>query len=168
VITDGRANHAGAGAWPWIDDGNGELVGLELENDGLGEPWTPGLMAIAVKVAARLCTVLGVELVLGHKEWAPGRKPDPSFDMHAFRTAVTALRIPPPNLEELLMATSAFQLIGDQGLVVTFVPGQRSISMGGLGAVHGALNSSGVAPVAGTIAQGELEAFAQRWNESVA
>jgi len=28
---------------------------------------------------------------IGHKEWAPGRKPDPTFDMNAFRSKVAAI-----------------------------------------------------------------------------
>ena len=48
---------------------------------------------------AQLCRVLvdyfglSVSAVLGHKEVAdpPGRKPDPNFDMAAFRHAVSAL-----------------------------------------------------------------------------
>lgn len=33
----------------------------------------------------------GADFCIGHKEYAPGRKPDPSFDMKAFRSAVAAI-----------------------------------------------------------------------------
>lgn len=171
VVTDGWANHAGEGQWAGITSGNGQLVGVEIENDGCGEPFTPGVLTVAARVTRRLLDVFGVGLVLGHKEWAPGRKIDPAFDMGSFRSAVASLRDAQPtttNLEELLMATSAFQLIGDGGMVYAFVPGQRAVAMGGLGNIHGTLNASGVAPVAGTVPQGELEQFTQRWDAAVA
>lgn len=71
-----------------------------------------------------------------------------------------------PDMEALLMASSPFQLIG--GNVYTFVPGQRAVSMGGLGNVHSCLHASGVAPVAGNVPADELEEFVKRWDSAVA
>lgn len=88
VITDGRANHAGAGAWPGISDGNGQLVGVEIENDGRGEPFTAGQLEVARRVGRALRRRFGHALDIGHKEWAPGRKIDPAFDMGAFRASL--------------------------------------------------------------------------------
>jgi len=95
VITDGKANHAGAGAWPGLS-GSQVMIGVEVENDGIGEAWTPGLLAICARVAVQLGKVFGIPPTsqIGHKEWAqpPGRKTDPSFDMGAFRVAIEALQ----------------------------------------------------------------------------
>lgn len=95
VITDGYANHAGAGNWPGVTSGNRQLIGIELENNGTSETWPLAQLATAVKVTARLAERFG-SLVIGHKEWAPGRKIDPSFDMGSFRTAVAESRQPKP------------------------------------------------------------------------
>lgn len=83
VIAAGRANHAGKGG-PIIgipkDAGNSFLIGVEVENDGVGETWTPGLLQICDTVFATL--LLGLrrkpQMLIGHKEWAPGRKIDPA------------------------------------------------------------------------------------------
>ena len=41
VVAAGRANHAGAGNWPGVVNGNQNFIGIEAENTGVGEPW-PG------------------------------------------------------------------------------------------------------------------------------
>jgi hypothetical protein len=98
VITDGYANHAGLGGHPSVGtDGNRRLIGVELENNGVGEPWPASQIATAAKVTGRLNERFG-SVVLGHKEWTP-RKVDPSFDMNGFRQTVISLRpqpVPPP------------------------------------------------------------------------
>jgi hypothetical protein len=91
VITDGQGNHSGRGSWPGITVGNAQLIGIEIENNGVGEPWSLGVLSVVARVTAQLCRVFGLSIVIGHKEWAPGRKIDPSFDMDQFRNAVTAL-----------------------------------------------------------------------------
>lgn len=83
VIAAGRANHAGEGG-PIIgvpkDSGNSFLIGVEVENDGVGEAWTPGLLQTCDTVFATL--LLGLrrksQMLIGHKEWAPNRKIDPA------------------------------------------------------------------------------------------
>lgn len=104
VVTDGLANHSGAGNWPGITSGNDQLIGVEIENNGVGEPWSLGLLVVAAKVTARLCEAFSLGIVIGHKEWAPGRKIDPSFDMDKFRNAVTGIRSTPPLAPEIIMA----------------------------------------------------------------
>jgi hypothetical protein len=43
VVAAGRCNHAGAGRWPGINSGNGQLIGVAAENAGLpNDPW-PGV-----------------------------------------------------------------------------------------------------------------------------
>ncbi|MBV9756129.1 MAG: N-acetylmuramoyl-L-alanine amidase [Alphaproteobacteria bacterium] len=93
VVAAGRANHAGAGKWQGITDGNQNFIGIEAENMGTAaDSWPPvqmdayyrGVAAILKKIAAP------VIMCVGHKEYALplGRKTDPSFDMNAFRNEV--------------------------------------------------------------------------------
>lgn len=83
VITDGYANHTGP-THPGY--GNYNCVGVEIENNGRGEPYA----AAALDAARQVCRLLGLPVV-GHKEICspPGRKIDPSFDMDAFRASLT-------------------------------------------------------------------------------
>lgn len=97
VIAAGRANHAGAGRWREITDGNGHFIGIEAENTGLPNdvPWPDiQMQSYRAGVAAILKHIgKGAESCAGHKEYAlpPGRKSDPDFDMKAFRAAVAQL-----------------------------------------------------------------------------
>lgn len=91
TIAAGRANHAGAGSWSGITNGNNTFVGIEAANDGVGERWPQvQVEAMGVGVAAILKAVGSSPLmVVGHKEWAPRRKVDPrGIDMDMFRRYV--------------------------------------------------------------------------------
>jgi hypothetical protein len=94
VIAAGRANHAGPGSWKGIDAGNTHFIGIEAEHTGKPQdPW-PAVQIDAYQrgVAAILKRAQRtVDYCIGHKEWAPGRKPDPTFDMNAFRVQVGAI-----------------------------------------------------------------------------
>lgn len=103
VIAAGRANHAGAGLWKGITAGNMSFIGIEAENQGIpADPWPPAQVESYARGCAALLKKLGagVDMCIGHKEWAPRRKIDPSFDMKAFRADVAALMaggaVPPP------------------------------------------------------------------------
>jgi N-acetyl-anhydromuramyl-L-alanine amidase AmpD len=97
VIAAGRCNHAGAGEWQSIKTGNSSFIGIEAENTGLTNdfPWPQvqldayqrGVGAILKKINK------SADFCCGHREYAEpkGRKPDPTFDMDAFRFAVTAI-----------------------------------------------------------------------------
>ncbi|MBA3421358.1 MAG: N-acetylmuramoyl-L-alanine amidase [Thermoleophilaceae bacterium] len=96
LVAAGRANHAGKGG-PWQgipqDSGNAYLIGVEAENDGVGEPWSSELLQACDVVFATL--LLGLrrksDWLLGHKEWAPDRKIDPArIDMTKYRDRVSA------------------------------------------------------------------------------
>jgi peptidoglycan hydrolase-like protein with peptidoglycan-binding domain len=96
LIAAGRANHAGLGG-PWNtiprDSANSYMVGVEVENDGIGEPWPEQQLRVCAQVFATLLINLHrtETWLVGHKEWAPTRKIDPHpLDMHAFRTRVRA------------------------------------------------------------------------------
>lgn len=94
VCAAGRANHAGAGEWRGITSGNASMLGCEAMNRGDNvDPWTPEQMRAYALLAATCAKHygFGVEMVAGHKEYAPRRKIDPTFDMAAFRKTVSAL-----------------------------------------------------------------------------
>lgn len=81
VISAGRCNHAGAGG-PLkgipANDGNRHLVGIELENDGIGEAYPTVQVDAAVTATAVILALLGQtpDRVWFHREWTI-RKPDP-------------------------------------------------------------------------------------------
>ena len=86
VIASGVANNAGAGSWPGIR-GNSDTIGVEAEHPGGTAPWAGVQYDAYVRLCAALCGHLRLPVgrVIGHKEWAPGRKFDPTFDMGRFR-----------------------------------------------------------------------------------
>lgn len=96
VVAAGRANHAGRGGWKGMV-GNSSVWGIEAENrGGAGDPWPEAQMEAYVVLAAVLqdysARPTDASYVCGHKEWAPGRKPDPhTVDMNAFREVVAAI-----------------------------------------------------------------------------
>ena len=96
LIAAGRCNHAGYGG-PWRDipkdSGNLYSVGIEVENDGIGEPWPEHQLDVCFAAFAAICEQLKVDhgWMLGHKEWAPDRKIDPArIDMKWARTETAA------------------------------------------------------------------------------
>jgi peptidoglycan hydrolase-like protein with peptidoglycan-binding domain len=95
VIAAGRANHAGAGTWRGLTDGNFSFIGIEAENSGFEDDRWPDVQMDAYRrgVAALLARIgASVDMCCAHKEYAPGRKPfDPRFDMNEFRAHVAAI-----------------------------------------------------------------------------
>jgi len=95
VVAAGLAYHAGPGSWLGVTTGNTSFIGIEAENTGLADdqPW-PSVQMDAYRrgVAALLTRLqLDADMCCGHKEYAPARKPDPSFDMDGFRADVRAI-----------------------------------------------------------------------------
>lgn len=95
IVAAGKAYHAGKGQWKpmgLLDNGNSRLIGIEAENTGLDndQPWLEEQMEAYAKGCAAMLKhlKLPVAACIGHKEYAPGRKSDPSFDMVAFRKRV--------------------------------------------------------------------------------
>lgn len=124
VISAGRCNHAGAGAWGRITDGNRHFLGIEAENDGIGEPWAPDMLDAFYRATAALLEGLSGGDLIAHREWAPNRKSDPKgIDMAHFRTRVAALKptgdtmpttpTPPTGTERDLIAQWQGQLIAN-------------------------------------------------------
>jgi LysM domain/N-acetylmuramoyl-L-alanine amidase len=94
LVAAGRANHAGLGG-PWrnipVDSGNKYMIGVEVENDGIGEPFSKELLQACEVAFATLLVRLGrgAGFLAGHKEWAPHRKTDPArVQMDQFRQRV--------------------------------------------------------------------------------
>lgn len=92
LVAAGKAYHAGKGMWKGVTEGNTHFIGIEAENDGIGEAWP----AVQMEAYAKGCAAIadycgfGADMVAGHKEYAlpKGRKGDPNFDMVAFRNKV--------------------------------------------------------------------------------
>ncbi len=94
VIAAGRANHAGVGSWKGEEMGNTHFIGIEAENSGNPlDPWPAVQVDAYQRGVAAILRHAGRDATdcIGHKEWAPGRKPDPTFDMNAFRSKVAAI-----------------------------------------------------------------------------
>lgn len=92
IIASGRANHAGTGGAMGLA-GNSSVFGIEAENDGVGEPWSVQQIEAYYRVTAALLEGIGKtgSNVVGHREWAPRRKIDPTgIDMNKFRWEVDA------------------------------------------------------------------------------
>jgi peptidoglycan hydrolase-like protein with peptidoglycan-binding domain len=94
VIAAGKAIHAGPGLFRNVT-GNSRFIGIEAENEGsMGDfPW-PDVQIDAYRrgVAAILKHLeKDASFCCGHKEYAPGRKPDPNFNMTTFRETVGAI-----------------------------------------------------------------------------
>ena len=107
VIAAGKCNHAGRGSWKGLTDGNANFIGIEAENTGRPDdfPWPEVQMNAYTRGVAAMLRHIGrpVEFCAGHKEYAlpAGRKPDPDFDMNAFRLSVKAIMVgaaPAPTL----------------------------------------------------------------------
>lgn len=150
-ITDGRANHAGQGdkdVWQWLNtnpahrladpprpddnldtaDGNGHLVGIEVEGNG---NWSAKLYAAMVRGTQALLDhyQLPRTNVIGHKEWT-NRKVDPAgIDMHQARVDVSAHTPQPTTMEDQL-----FYVIGADGVgaLYYFFPqsGDKGVKIG--------------------------------------
>jgi len=93
VVAAGTSNHAGAGGWKNLKS-NCDVIGIEAENTG-NDRWPKKQLAAYVTLVAAICDHLGLgtDMVAAHREWAPGRKPDPhSIDMDEFREWVEEVR----------------------------------------------------------------------------
>lgn len=110
VIAAGRANHAGKGEWRGVS-GNSRFIGIEAENSGDADdqPWPEIQMDAYRRGVAAILARIGAspDMCCGHKEYAPGRKPDPLFDMKAFRDGVGAIMRGSVPQRPLIAAVSA-------------------------------------------------------------
>lgn len=92
VVAAGKANHAGRGSWQGISNGNTSFIGIEAENTGVANdlPWPEVQMDAYRRGVAAILTHIKARpiMVCGHKEFAPRRKIDPTFNMGTFRMQV--------------------------------------------------------------------------------
>ena len=90
IIAAGRAAHAGKGSFQGVS-GNLRFIGIEAENSGTpSDTWPAVQLEAYQRGAAAILKHLGKDasFCVGHKEYAPGRKDDPSLNMKTFREAV--------------------------------------------------------------------------------
>jgi len=108
VLAAGPTNTNGSGRDSWgggvpDDSMNAWAVGIELANNGVGEPYPAAQLEALIEVSAAAVAFAGlpVDHVRAHHEWAPGRKIDPagpspwasgasSWDMRAARQTIAA------------------------------------------------------------------------------
>lgn len=120
VIAAGVCYHAGAVFEKYED--NWHAIGIEAEATGT-DPWP----SVQYAAYAKLCAVLRKQYgipngrVLGHKEVAKpkGRKPDPNFDMDAFRATVAReyAKLLTPQQEDGMSAEDANRVIAQVNAV---------------------------------------------------
>ncbi len=90
IVAAGRAAHAGKGSFKGVS-GNRRFIGIEAENAGTADdPWPEAQLKAYQRGVAAILKHLGKDpsFCCGHKEYAEGRKTDPSLDMTTFRAAV--------------------------------------------------------------------------------
>lgn len=75
-----RAHHAGAGKWGNDTDLNSSSIGIELDNNGISDPWNPEQIDALIKLLHFLKNTYRIPQAnfLGHMDIAPTRKVDPS------------------------------------------------------------------------------------------
>ena len=74
-----RANHAGIGRWGNTSDLNSSSIGIELDNNGVNQPFTDAQIKslIALLDALKKRYNIPTAKFIGHADIAPGRKNDP-------------------------------------------------------------------------------------------
>jgi N-acetylmuramoyl-L-alanine amidase len=74
-----RAHHAGVGKWGAVSDMNSGSIGIEIDNNG-SEPFSEPQMNSLLLLLERLKKSFNIPQAnfIGHLDWAPGRKVDPS------------------------------------------------------------------------------------------
>lgn len=75
-----RAQHAGIGKWGNTSDLNSSSIGIEIDNNGLGEPYTEAQINSLLKLCEALKKRYNIPTAnfIGHADIAPTRKPDPA------------------------------------------------------------------------------------------
>jgi hypothetical protein len=140
VVAAGRCNHAGAGLWHGVTDGNGHFIGIEARNAGDGKDlWEEEQVIAYATGAAAILDHVHADSVMcaGHKEYAlpRGRKVDPSLDMVAFREHVDHFMTQPDaKLPEPVMTVDPRRSMlrkGDQGSSVKLLQTKLGITADG-------------------------------------
>jgi len=148
VVAAGECYHAGPGNWQGVTYGNEYLIGIEAENSGQkDDPWPEVQMDAYRRGCAAILDHIGAKPIMccGHREFATpkGRKPDPSFDMVAFRASVAAIMggavidTPPPpaplkpgDAQEGVVNTADLNLRdGPDGKIITQLPKGQKVAV---------------------------------------
>lgn len=105
IIADGYSNHAGYGgprAGIPANQGNTYMVGIEAENNGVGERWSAAQLNAYYRLCASLMdwlNITDINKVFGHKEWT-SRKIDPAgINMDRFREQVKKAKAQGPSVK---------------------------------------------------------------------
>lgn len=123
VCAAGPSNTNGSGTDTWgggtpDNQMNARAIGIELCNNGIGEPYPVAQQVALLELTVALCRAydIPVNQVRGHFEWAPTRKIDPSgpsrwndnqnrkWDMDAFRNTVAQKLNTPSGDDKMLIA----------------------------------------------------------------
>jgi peptidoglycan hydrolase-like protein with peptidoglycan-binding domain len=121
IIAAGRSYHAGAGIWKGLTNGNSNFIGIEAENTGRANdfPWPAVQQDAYHRGVAAILKHIGrsAAFCAAHKEYAlpKGRKPDPTFDMISFRSAVAAILNDPDHRPALIPAVEPISPLGAPG-----------------------------------------------------
>jgi hypothetical protein len=136
IVAAGRAQHAGAGSGfgsiP-AEQGNRYSFGVETDHT-TGEAWPPAQYAAVRTGMAAICKHQGwnpATAVVGHKEYAPGRKDDPDpVDMDLFRREVAAEMEDDMTPEEHDWLATTRKLIADvnHNVANVLVPGYAKLA----------------------------------------
>jgi N-acetylmuramoyl-L-alanine amidase len=121
VGEDQRAWHAGAGRWHGQDDINSRSIGIELDNAGthpFSEPLMQSLERLLPEIMQRWDIL--AEGVIGHSDFAPGRKidPGPRFDWGRLAKQNLAAKSPPTGC----IASNFTDLAGQAGYDTSVAP----------------------------------------------
>src|SRR5699024_7188742 len=75
-----RAHHAGLGKWGNDTDLNSSSIGIELDNNGVSDPWPEAQIESLLKLLEYLKETYKTPQAkfIGHADYAPTRKNDPA------------------------------------------------------------------------------------------
>lgn len=108
-ILPGYVQRRSGGSMKGFTAGNARIIGIEANNAGDGkDPWPEVQMRTYKLICAALVWFFQwpIDRVVGHKEYSPSRKIDPTFNMDEFRKDVLNLVHNPPFKGDFLMALS--------------------------------------------------------------
>ena len=131
VIAAGRCNHAGAGIWNDVTNGNSNFIGIEAENTGGANdfPWPTVQVDAYQRGVAAILKFIGKPAMAcaAHREYARpvGRKQDPVFNMDEFRSAIDAILTGTASIPSMIPAVEPSKHRG--------APGRPTLRRGSVG-----------------------------------
>jgi hypothetical protein len=112
VGATGRCNHVLRGdKGPHEGFGNYQLIGVEAQNNNLGEPWSAHMLDSYERGVAAICKHMGwaAGVAVAHREHQTGKSDPLGIDMAQFRAAVAAIMAgtQPPTEDDMSPEESA-------------------------------------------------------------